>query len=223
MNAAWPCPGPSGPTEELAVAFDRQRRHRLLIVPPLFDEMNRTRRFLIETMRRLDIAGVDSVLPDLPGCNESVQRFGAQSLYSWRKAMAQAAAHFRTTHVLAVRGGALVFPNALPGWVLEPVKGASLLRQMLRARTLASREAGLAESSAELMEVGRAEGLELAGYRLGAAMVAGLESAVPLDEGQREIRQSDLGGGALWLRAEPGEDAGQADALAAIIAEGITA
>lgn len=223
MNAAWPCPGPGGPTEELAVAFDRQRRHRLLIVPPLFDEMNRTRRFLIETMRRLDIAGVDSVLPDLPGCNESVQAFEAQSLYSWRKAMAQAAAHFRTTHVLAVRGGALVFPNALPGWVLEPVKGASLLRQMLRARTLASREAGLAESSAELMEIGRAEGLELAGYRLGAAMVAGLESAVPLDEGQREIRQSDLGGGALWLRAEPGEDAGQADALAAIIAEGITA
>ncbi|MDF8332252.1 hypothetical protein [Novosphingobium cyanobacteriorum] len=223
MNAGWPCPGPGGPTEELAVTFDRQRRHRLLIVPPLFDEMNRTRRFLIETMRRLDIVGVDSVLPDLPGCNESVQAFEAQSLYSWRKAMAQAAAHFRASHVLAVRGGALVFPNALPGWVLEPVKGASLLRQMLRARTLAGREAGLAESSAELLEIGREEGLDLAGYRLGAALVAGLESAMPLDEGQREIRQSDLGGGALWLRAEPGEDPGQANALAAIIAEGIAA
>ena len=32
-----------------------------------------------------------------------------------------------------------------------------------------------------------------------------------------------LGGGGLWLRAEPGEDRAQADALAAIIAIGIKA
>ena len=30
-----------------------------------------------------------------------------------------------------------------------------------------------------------------------------------------------LGGSALWLRAEPDEDRGQADALAAVIAVGI--
>jgi hypothetical protein len=227
VNASWPCPGPDGPTEELAVAFERSaippRRHRLLIVPPLFEEMNRTRRFLVDTMRRLDMSGIDSFLPDLPGCNESLQPFEAQSLYGWRRAMGQAALHFRATHVLAMRGGALIFPNALPGWVLEPVKGASLLRQMLRARTIAAREAGHSEVMADLLEQGRTEGLELAGYHLGASLVAGLESAVPLDEGQREIRQSDLGGGALWLRSEPGEDAAQADALAALIAGGIAA
>lgn len=222
MNAAWPRPGPGGATEELAVSFDRARRHRLLIVPPLFEEMNRTRRFLVDTMRRLDMAAVDTFLPDLPGCNESLQSLEAQSLYSWRKAMAQAALHFRATHVLAVRGGALVFPNALPGWVLEPLKGATLLRQMLRARTIAAREAGREENLAELAEIGRAEGLDLIGYALGAAMIAGLESALPLDEGQREIRQSDLGGSALWLRSEPAEDAAQADALAALIAAEIT-
>ena len=220
MTTRWPCPGPDGPTEELAVGFDRQRRHRLLIVPPLFEEMNRTRRFLIDTMRRLDLSGIDSLLPDLPGCNESLQSFAAQSLYGWRRAMAQAALHFRASHVLAVRGGTLVFPNALPGWVLEPVKGASLLRQMLRARTVAAREAGGHETIAELLEHGRSEGLDLAGYACGAALIAGLEAAVPLDEGQHEIRQSDLGGSALWLRSEPGEDAAQADALAArIVAE----
>lgn len=221
MRQGWPCPGPDGPTEELAVAFDRQRRHRLLIVPPLFEEMNRTRRFLIETMRRLDFEGVDTFLPDLPGCNESVQAFAAQSLHGWRRALAQAALHFRASHVLAVRGGALIFPNALPGWALEPVKGATILRQMLRARTIAAREAGEAESMADLLETGRTEGLELAGYTCGAALIAGLDSAVPLDEGQREIRQSDLGGSALWLRAEPGEDAAQSDALAALIARDI--
>lgn len=223
MFADWPCPGPEGPASEQALAFDRDRAHRLLIVPALFEEANRTRRFLIETMRRLDAAGIDSFLPDLPGCNESPQDFAAQSLHAWRTAMAQAAAHFAVTRVLAVRGGALVFPTSLPGWVLEPVKGATVLRQMLRARTLSAREAGRDEDSATLLEHGRAEGLDLAGYRCGASLIAGLDTAVPADEGQRTIRQAELGGGALWLRAEPGEDAAQSDALAAMIAREIAA
>lgn len=218
MPATWPCPGPSGIADELAVLFDRARQVRMLIVPPLFEEMNRTRRFLIEAQRQLDALGIDSMLPDLPGCNESPQAFYAQSLGSWRGAMAAAARHFSATHVLAVRGGALVFPTNLPGWVLEPVKGASILRQLLRARVLASKEAGQEESSADLLEQGRNLGLELAGYHLSAALVAGLDAAVPEDEGQRVIRQSELGTGALWLRSEPGEDPAQSAALAAIIA-----
>jgi hypothetical protein len=204
--------------EEHAVVFDRTRAVRLLIVPPLFEEMNRTRRMLVETQRQLDGWGVDSMLPDLPGCNESQQAFSAQSLGSWRDAMAAAARHFAATHVLAVRGGALVFPTRLPGWVLEPQKGASILRQLLRARVLSAKEAGREENSAELLEHGRNHGLELAGYRLSAALVAGLDAAVPQDEGQRLIRQSDLGGSALWLRSEPGEDPVQSAALARMIA-----
>lgn len=223
MLATWPCPASAGILQEMAVAFDRGRPQRLLIVPALFEEMNRTRRFLAETQRALDAAGVDSFLPDLPGCNESPQVFSAQSLGSWRDAMVAAARHFRATHVLALRGGALVFPTVLPGWVLEPVKGASILRQLLRARVLAAREAGLAEDSADLLATGRNHGLELAGYRLGAALVAGLDAAVPEDEGQRVIRQSELGSGALWLRSEPGEDPGQSAALARIIASEIAA
>ncbi len=219
MLATWPCPGPYGILEELAVAFDRGRSARLLIAPPLFEEMNRTRRFLVETQRQLDAFGVDSMLPDLPGCNESLQAFSAQSLGSWRDAMAAAARHFRATHILAVRGGALVFPTTLPGWVLEPIKGASILRQLLRARVLSAREAGLAEDSAALLELGRNHGLELAGYRLSAALVAGLDAAVPEDEGQVVIRQSALGGSALWLRSEPGEDPAQSANLARMIAQ----
>lgn len=218
MIATWPCPGPDGMVEEAALAIDRDRVHRLLIVPPLFDEMNRLRRFCVTTMRDLDRHGIDTILPDLPGCNESGQRFEAQSLHGWRSAMAIAGRHFGASHVLALRGGALVFDNSLPGWVIEPVMGANLLRQMLRTRILASREAGIHEDSAELLETGRSEGLDLAGYRLGPALVAGLETARPLDEGQREIRQSELGGSALWLRSEPGEDPAQSARLAAIIA-----
>ena len=223
LIARWRSAGASGPVDELAAMIDRGRTARLLIVPPLFEEMNRTRRLLVETMRRLDERGIDSFLPDLPGCNDSVQPFAAQTLYGWRAAMIAAAKHFDASHVLAVRGGTLVFPVSLPGWVLEPLKGATILRQLLRARALAAREAGLAEDSASVLERGRVEGLTLAGYDCGPALIAGLEAARPEDEGQREIRQSDLGGSALWLRAEPGEDAAQAAALARIIADGLAA
>ncbi len=219
LLATWTCPGPEGPTEEHALAFDRGRARRLLIVPPLFEEQNRTRRLLAQTMRLLDAAGFDCFLPDLPGCNESTQDLHVQSLHSWRLAMADAEAHFRANMVLALRGGALVFPAHLPGWVLEPQRGAALLRQLLRARVLAAREAGEELTTDGLLEEGREAGLTLAGYRLSAALIAGLEGAFPANEGQRMIHLSELGGGAaLWSRVEPGEDAAQATALARIIA-----
>lgn len=218
MIASWPCPGPLGQSEEYALALDRGRARRLLIVPALFDEANRMRRMLVDTMRLLDAAGIDSFLPDLPGCNESLQDFTAQSLHGWRSAMVLAARHFGASEVLAVRGGALVFPNVLPGWVLEPAKGASILRQMLRARVIAAREAGRHEESADLLERGRTEGLELAGWRCGASLIAGLEHALPEIEGQRLIAQSELGGGGLWLRAEPAAAPAQSAALARFIA-----
>ena len=195
----------------------------MLIVPPLFAEMNRTRRFLADTMRALDIHGIDSFLPDLPGTNESCQSFFSQSLHNWRTAMSAAGRHFVASHVLALRGGVLVFPNALPGWVVEPVSGSNLLRQLLRAGVIAAREAGEHLDSTTLLELGRTEGLMLAGYHFGPALIAALDTARPLDEGQREIRQSELGGSALWLRAEPGEDPAQSARLAAIVAAGIAA
>ena len=219
MIQTWPCPG----GDEFAATIDRGRRLRLLIVPPLFAEMNRTRRLLADTMRALDTQGIDSFMPDLPGTNESMQAFAAQSLHAWRSAMAKAARHFEASHVLALRGGALVFPNVLPGWVIDPVSGSSLLRQLLRARVIAAREAGHHEDSADLLETGRSEGITLAGYDCGPALIAGLDSARPLDEGQRQISLKELGGTALWLRAEPGDDPAQAARLAAIIAEEIAA
>jgi hypothetical protein len=213
--ASWPAPG----GDEYALAFDRSRGHRLLILPPLFDEANKTRHLLAEVMRRLDGAAIDSVLPDLPGCNESRAPLEAQTLAGWRAAAAQAATHFAATHVLTVRAGALLAP-ALPGWRYAAQSGSSVLRGLLRARVIASREAGTDESSEGLLEGGRANGLELAGYKLGAALVRELETAEPSGT-QTDIAQADVGGSGLWLRAEPGFDAKQADALAAIVAMGL--
>lgn len=210
-----------GPAET-ALACDRGRKARLLVIPALFDEANKLRRLTVEVMRRLDRAGVDCFLPDLPGCNESTAPLEIQTPESWRAAMRAAAAEFAATHVLALRGGALIAPEGLPGWRYAPVKGAAILRQMLRARTLAAREAGREEPAEAIMAAARGDGVELAGYRLGAAMVRAFETLTPAPApGVFQIDQDMIGGSGLWLRAEPSENRMQADALAAIIAVGI--
>lgn len=220
MIATWPCPLPSGgESAEHAVLFDRDRERRLLVIPALFDEANKTRRQMIEVMRRLDGAAIDSMLPDLPGWNESLQPLEKQTLESWRGAAAAAASHFRATHLLTVRAGAILAPKNIPGWRYAPTGGANAMRALLRARLVSAREAGRDESTERLQETGRSEGIELAGYRLGAALFSELEQARLADSGiLRDIEQVHVGGAGLWLRAEPGEDAAQADALAAIIA-----
>ncbi len=208
------------PAPEYAFTLDRQRKHRLLIIASLFDEGNKTRHWLIETMRRLDALGVDSFLPDLPGCNESASALNPQTLESWRAAMRAAADHFAATAVLAIRGGSLLLDGAahLPMFQLAPQDGPALLRSMLRARMLADRELGFDQTTAALLTTGISHGLALAGYRLGAAMIAQLNvPRTALHPAPANIEQSSLGGSPLWLRAEPAHDAAQADALAAIM------
>lgn len=223
MISTWTIAAPDGKTtDELLVAFDRGRDRRVLVCPAWFDEANKLRRFTVEVMRRLDAAGIDSFLPDLPGCNDSLARLDGQTLAGWRETMAAAAQAFAAGHVFAIRAGALLAPGNLPGWHYAAQSGPKLLRGMIRARTIAAREAGREEKAEALMALGRSEGLTLGGWPIGAALIRELESAGPvLAEGQREITQAMLGGPGLWLRAEPGEDAAQADALAAIIADSI--
>ena len=215
----WRCPQPAGGTRgEWALAVDRGRARRLLIVPALFDEANRMRRLCVEVMRRLDGAGIDSLLPDLPGWGDSLADPAAQTIADWRRAMADLATDFGASAVLSIRGGALIAPPALPGWRLSPATGARLLRQLLRAEVVAAREAGRNESVDALLARGKDQGIAIGGHGFSADMVAELLAAVPEPGPQAEIAQDMLGGGPLWLRAEPGFDGGQADALAAIVA-----
>ncbi|MCH2487538.1 MAG: hypothetical protein MK010_07340 [Erythrobacter sp.] len=225
MYASWNAPlSAHGQSQELVLAFERGRDKRLLVLPPLFDEHNKLRRQIVEVMRRLDGAGIDTILPDLPGWNESPAPLEEQSLTGWRKAASEAADEFAATHVLAIRGGALLAPSALPGFLYAPTKGRQILRSLLRARTIAAREAGREEKVDTLLEIGRSEGLELAGWKFGAEMIAELEEAeYPTGPGLRTINQATLGGSPLWLRAEPSEAADQADALAAVVALELTA
>lgn len=215
----YSCPLPGGAAaSELALVFDRGRDRRVLVAPALFGEANRLRRFTAEVMRRLDSAGLDCILPDLPGCNESAQDLALIEPEDWRMALEAAARHFGATHVLAIRGGGLLLPPGLPGWHFAPVKGASLIKTMLRARIIAAREAGVDENAAELIEQGKELGLDLAGYTLSGEMLRQMDGLLPPKRGDLiPIAQELVGASPLWLRAEPDDDPAQADALAAVI------
>lgn len=207
----------------MALVADHGAACRLLIVPALFDEANRMRRLTVEIMRRLAAAGIDCFLPDLPGCNESTARLDHQTPSDWQLALSGAARHFAATHVLTIRGGALLAPAQLPGWRYAPVSGTSQLRQLLRARIVSAREAGRDETQDSLLAQGRDHGLVLAGYPLGADFITEFHSlAIPPASHLTDIGQDMVGGAGLWLRAEPGESRAQADALAAIVAMGLT-
>ena len=212
-------PGPDG-REELALGFDQSRRTRLLVIPALFDEANKLRHFTVEVMRLLDAAGIDSLLPDLPGTNESRAPLAAQTLAGWRDFLAAAARQFAATHVLALRGGALIDPGACPALHLAPASGPALLRGLVRVQLLADKEAGVASSRDDLTTRLRHSGGQLAGHDFGPAMIRELEDAAA-PAPARLLEQAELGGAGLWLRAEPAHDPAQAERLAALVQDWI--
>jgi hypothetical protein len=189
----------------------------ILIVPPLFDEMNRVRAMLVGAMRGLALRDVMTLLPDIPGCNESLAPISSQSISSWRGAMVAAAAQLGATHVASIRGGTLIEADiALPHWRLAAIKGASLLKTMLRTRIASDKETGRISSMESLLSEAQQGPIELSGYMLSADMLAELDTAVPDAALQTcVIALGDgLAGKPLWLRAEPQEDAEMSLALA---------
>jgi len=189
----------------------------ILIVPPLFEEMNRVRRMILQAMRELAGRGISTALPDLPGTNESRADLAEQDLDTWRAAVAAAAAQIGATHIASVRGGALIDDRApLPRWRLAPVKGSSLVKAMLRTRIAGDKEAGIVSTSEQLIASAQHAPLELAGNLIGAAMLASLDKAEPILAGEiREVSPGDVDGTAIWLRAEPQDDPAMSLAIAA--------
>lgn len=201
-----------------------QHRATILIVPPLFEEANRLRRTLVLAMRALAEKGFAAVLPDLPGQNDSLVALADVDLARWRDSLAETATGIDGRIIVAsVRGGALIDHRveAAAWWRLAPVGGASLLRTLMRSRVSADREAGLTSSLESLQADAKIAPLLLAGNRLSPAMVAQLGASEP--QAVEPLRSIGLGaegiaGTPLWLRAEPGEDAAMAEAIAADLA-----
>lgn len=204
--------------DEHVLCFGAGSSRQILIIPPLFDEMNRCRRMLVQAMRGLAERGLGSLLLDLPGCNESPAELEGQSLGTWHDAVTAAATQLGATHIASLRGGALIDNGAtdLPHWRLAPAKGSSLLKTMIRTRIAGDKEAGKATSEAGLMEAAKAAPIELAGNLLGPVMVAELASAEPAEIAQLTVRTlgKDIAGSTLWLRAEPQDDPAMSAAIA---------
>ena len=192
----------------------RADRAPILFVPPLFEEMNRTRALIAAAMRALAARGHGCWLPDLKGTGESETALAEVQWDDWRHDVRSAAAQVERESgkyplVAAIRGGGLIddLAAAIGWWRLSPVAGASLTRDMVRA--------GLA-------------GVEWAGYSPSAELRGRLESAVPVDQQPvRVVRlKSDaaaadakIAGPALWRRSEPGSSAELAESIAADIAD----
>ncbi len=170
----------------------------ILFVPPLFEELNRTRALIATIMRRVAARGYGCWLPDLPGTGESERRLERLSWDQWRAAVRAAADQVGRGNPLAgvasIRGGALLddVAPAICSWRFAPVAGASLVRDLNRA--------------------GLAAGGGNAGYELAPNMVGPLDLAEPhpVDSPRLVRLESDRGeadlkleGPALWRRSEP--------------------
>src|SRR3546814_6195196 len=77
---------------QLRIAPGGAPRATIVIVLPLFEEANRTRRTLVLAMRALAADGFAAVLPDLPGQNESLAPLADVDLERWQDALAEVVA-----------------------------------------------------------------------------------------------------------------------------------
>jgi hypothetical protein len=210
-----------GREEQVLGIGDINATRKILIIPPLFDEMNRMRRMIVVAMRDLAARGIATFLPDLPGCNESLALMPEQDLECWRSAMILAAERLGASHIAAIRGGALIDDGLrdFPHWRLAPVKGASVIKTMMRTRIAGDKETGVTTSMDDLMAEARSSRVELSGHLLNLKMVEQLTAAEPAI--LPNVHTVNLGGGtdmiagsALWLRAEPQDDAAMSAAIA---------
>ena len=179
----------------------------LLVIPALFEEANRMRRFTVDVMRRLATLGIGSVLPDLPGQGESVTPLLDVSLGDW---LAAVSAHIsEVSGSISFRGGALLDHVVTNRWRFAPDTGERLLRDMVRATAISSGVSG-----GDIDRNARVGPSRLAGNAIGSGLYTALVEAVPWDGAYT----STMTGAHLWRSAEPASDPALAEALAGDIA-----
>ncbi len=180
----------------------------ILIIAPLFAEMNKMRRTLTEVMRLLSEHKVQCSMPDLPGCHESLSPLNQQSLEDWKAAVKASMDKREISHIASFRGGALIDDLGLPTWRLNRVNGAKLIKTMMRSKVISLREAGQNITLEKLHDQAQHDGIELAGYEISAQLFNQLNAAMPhIDDNISELTvNQDIDGSPLWLRSEPEYD-----------------
>ena len=203
-------------TQEWMMRVGDPRTPSILFVPPLFEELNRTRALIVAIMRGLAREGHCGWLPDLGGTSESTTALEDISWDDWRDDVMAAAEHVTTVSgraplVAAIRGGCLIDDAAQAAchWRFAPVAGVSLARDLDRAAL--------------------GGGAEWAGYHAARpALREALSGAQPPDVTPlRTVRlatdsaeaDAKVEGPSLWRRSEPGQSAELAAWLARDIGE----
>ncbi len=184
---------------------------QVLVFEPLFEEYNRTKRLLFDVSRRLNDKRLGVTLCELPGMGESLIDISEVRLADWRAAAAAAIAELQPTMIASIRGGSLL-DDAAPAkgvWRLAPETGTRIVRDLRRTRLAGETDL-------------------YAGHRLTDAFLEDLEGAAPAQVRSLRVARLEtdvmaadikLPGTPLWRRAEPGEDATLAAAIASDLAD----
>jgi hypothetical protein len=196
---------------EFMLAYGPKRGPQLIILQPLFEEMNRCRALVSGLCRALAAKGIGCWLPDLPGTGESLRALETVTWAQWIEAVEAATTTIaaetgEAPSSLALRGGALVEAGTLARrWRLSPTTGRSLLSDLRRS--------ALASGS---------DPATPAGYRLGDDLGTKLAAAEPAtgiairtarllsDDREANLR---IAGGPIWRRPEPVSDPILLDAI----------
>ena len=196
--------------EDYWVRIGTHHPRQILIIEPLFEEKNRTRRLIADVMRGLDDREIGSTLPDLPGTGESLTDTATVGFDDWKDAISAVDQIINPALTVSLRGGALLDRGAKRAWRLAPENGARIVRDLKRSQLTSAAATPL-----------------YAGHVLSDRFLSELEAVLlPNHSTLRTIRlESDgaeadlkLAGTPLWRRAEPGEDAALAAAIVGDIA-----
>lgn len=162
-------------------------------VPAFAEEMNKARRMVALTARALAASGAGVVCVDPFGTGDSEGDFGDATWALWREDLARITGWLRDqghTHIVlwGLRAGCLLALDALRAGLLEGVRrvvlwqpilsGEQFLAQFLRLRTAgALLRGGAPEKPGDLRRAwARGEVVEVAGYRVGAALAEPLSA-----------------------------------------------
>ncbi len=185
-------PAPSGQRLYILHRHSDRLRGAILYVHPFAEEMNKSRFMAGLQARALAAEGFAVLQVDLAGCGDSSGDFGDATWQCWIDDVVRAGLWLRSKcdaqlWLWGLRAGCLLGAAAAP--MLGPDchflfwqpanSGKVLLQQFLRLKLASANLGGKPKASIEDLReaLGRGESIEIAGYRLGAALAAGLEQA----------------------------------------------
>ncbi|QGX40083.1 hypothetical protein [Permianibacter aggregans] len=147
-------------------------RTPVLLLPPLQEELNKSRRQMKLIADALQTAGHGVLLVDYYGTGDSAGDWQDATLSLWqqnvRSSLAWLAERYtETPHLLSLRAGCVTVPEDFTGALtlcFPILDGKTLVTQWLRQKLFASRLAGGNDTQASLSERWQSDGLELSGY-----------------------------------------------------------